>query len=516
MKADRDRRIIGFVFIMLLAVSGVVYAAIPQNTLRHNAGIVFPTVNATQGYYVGANQIIDAARAAAFVTLDTGQGANELYDMDQNVLTTSDVNFSSVEADDLYVRGSYNVTQLAMYPQQPASYIIWRDGSTYYAKNGTTGAIDYSGADAATVIQAALNALHPTYGGTVYIAPGIYLIYQPLVMPICPFILRGGSIGATAGVEGTCLKLADGAECEIIQLSVWSSFSLITDLYLDGNRDNQVGDHYVIHAVDAGARDTWLQRLFIRFGSNTVVYVESPLAAIWNMWIDNVMVENNDYGAFKFVATEPITRSWIINCFVYSSSPSVLLHGANCLGVGVSDGYFLSRIELFSCQHCRIVDNTIDVPTSFGVSINGNALDTIISDNTFPNLLGTGTYAITIVAGDYLNIRGNDVRSYATPFDITAGQNTHGIINSNIGYITENSGTATLWNLTSSITVPHDLSYTPTAGDISVTPITNLSNCTQYWFDTIGAANFVIHVGDAGAEKNTAANIVFAWSVDRH
>jgi len=41
---------------------------------------------------------------------------------------------------------------------ETASYVIFKDGSYYYAKNGTTGAIDYSGVVASTVIQDAVNA----------------------------------------------------------------------------------------------------------------------------------------------------------------------------------------------------------------------------------------------------------------------------------------------------------------------------------------------------------------------
>ena len=39
-----------------------------------------------------------AGGAATFTTVDTGQGANELYDMDQNVKTDSDVKFSNITA----------------------------------------------------------------------------------------------------------------------------------------------------------------------------------------------------------------------------------------------------------------------------------------------------------------------------------------------------------------------------------------------------------------------------------
>ena len=41
-----------------------------------------------------------------------------------------------------------------------ASYIVWKSGSTYYAKNGATGAVEYSGSNAGTVIR---NALAATY-----------------------------------------------------------------------------------------------------------------------------------------------------------------------------------------------------------------------------------------------------------------------------------------------------------------------------------------------------------------
>ncbi len=63
-----------------------------------------------------------------------------------------------------WVRGNADTTWFRKGEETEASYIIWSDGltpSTYYAKNGTTGAIDFSGTDAATVIQTTINALTP-------------------------------------------------------------------------------------------------------------------------------------------------------------------------------------------------------------------------------------------------------------------------------------------------------------------------------------------------------------------
>lgn len=61
-------------------------------------------------------------------------------------------------------------------PAQNATYVIFKVGSTYYARHGTDGTIDYSGANAATVIQAAIDALSATYGGKIQIKKGLYTI----------------------------------------------------------------------------------------------------------------------------------------------------------------------------------------------------------------------------------------------------------------------------------------------------------------------------------------------------
>ena len=43
------------------------------------------------------DQVVSTTSAVIFTTVDTGQGANELYDMDQNVLTTSAVTFATID-----------------------------------------------------------------------------------------------------------------------------------------------------------------------------------------------------------------------------------------------------------------------------------------------------------------------------------------------------------------------------------------------------------------------------------
>jgi len=64
-------------------------------------------------------------------------------------------------------------------PAQSASYVIFKDGSTYKARNGTDGTIDYSGTNAATVINAAIDAA--PLCGTVY-AQGQTTLIDPITV----------------------------------------------------------------------------------------------------------------------------------------------------------------------------------------------------------------------------------------------------------------------------------------------------------------------------------------------
>jgi hypothetical protein len=78
----------------------------------------------------------------------------------------------------------------------PFYYYIFKDGTNYYAKNGLTSAIDYSGSVADVVIQSAITAvLATTNGGVIELGPHNFPIITPLDYPTStgpkPLILRG-------------------------------------------------------------------------------------------------------------------------------------------------------------------------------------------------------------------------------------------------------------------------------------------------------------------------------------
>lgn len=60
---------------------------------------------------------------------------------------------------------------------ETASYIIFKDGSTYYARNGTTGSIDYSGIIASTLIKNVIS--NCSNGDKIYFKKGTYVLTDP-------------------------------------------------------------------------------------------------------------------------------------------------------------------------------------------------------------------------------------------------------------------------------------------------------------------------------------------------
>jgi len=129
--------------------------------------------------------------------------------------------------------------------EKPASYIIRKNGSYYEAINGSTGKIDYggannaggvSGSDAAAVIQQAINVL--AEGGTIFIKSGTYVINSKI--SLAPRIHLIGEGWATILQAGTDLNdhildfSPEGAQAVVDVI--------ISHLKIDGNKDNQTSE----------------------------------------------------------------------------------------------------------------------------------------------------------------------------------------------------------------------------------------------------------------------------------
>lgn len=79
----------------------------------------------------------------------------------------------------------------------------------------------------------------------------------------------------------------------------------------------------------------------------------------------------------------------------------------------------------------------------------------------------------------------------------------------NAGYVTENTGTATVASGQTLVSVTHGLSITPAAEKIKITPTNSLGSAAKFWIGSISSSTFQINVNvDPGATTAT-----FAWQI---
>ena len=294
--------------------------AVPANTLN-NLGHNAPYFLSENGYSVGANEVISSLRAATFTTLNTGQGDYELYAMDQDVDSTADPVFASVDAD-LYRLSTGDVTDILEYPQTEASYIIWVDNSTgtpaYYAKNGATGAIDYSGSVFSTIFQNSHDNCGD--GGVIEIKTGLYIVTKTLNVTKHGMIIRSESMwrgpASSGDVQVTGLKLAAntdmfniiGRKCLLEKLcldGVKTVFTTNTNdgisTAIDGSLDLHINDVYIFSFAGMGIRFTGgassFTNVYIEYCGRMGLYVNSP-SGTRNSWIGGGCYANGEHGIY--------------------------------------------------------------------------------------------------------------------------------------------------------------------------------------------------------------------------
>lgn len=139
-------------------------------------------LNATGSWYRGTTNLTDRLLgtwgALIADTLDTGQGAYELYDMDQNVKTTDKVTFANISADGVDVDwvdlGGVNRTTWpsggggGASEEYPYTYLVFINATATYAISGDTGQIEFQNADSDVVLNSstASDGLIIVKGGT--------------------------------------------------------------------------------------------------------------------------------------------------------------------------------------------------------------------------------------------------------------------------------------------------------------------------------------------------------------
>jgi len=453
----------------------------------------------------------------------------------------------------------------------PASYVVWKDGSTYRAECLLKGGTDYSGTDAATVIQAAIDALS-TVGGRILIKSGEYTISTTLR-------IRSNIHLKGEGKEVTILKAASGLNDNLME-----NYNIDTSPLMDENiiiehltLDHQGSSQTSGSTLALRVKNSILRNCKVMNGYNFTVY--------WTGWRtdpltyaeENVIENNIIYGAgasdqfggglFKrcYIAgnvfdggggsggfvNRLITESVIVGNVVKNQSGAgiSLETGTKNIvignvvvdndGTGISapttddgDPYYnlVEENIVLRCkygisigQEAIVIGNRVEENEAAGIValsysiVKGNIVKNNGQDDTvnaiyrvgirLPNSVHcivkgnlvfddqtTKTQQYGIWEGgtaDYNQIKNNDVFGNDVSQIVKVGANS--VVTGNIGFVTENSGTATISSSTY-VDVTHGLAGTPTT--INVTPAT--SGTGDWYLSNIGDTTFRINVANSG------------------
>jgi len=161
-----------------------------------------------------------------------------------------------------------------------SSFLIWRDGSTYYAKNGSTGAIQYFGTNATTVINNAISSI-PT-GGLVFLRDATYNIDGTIN------VVEKLNINIIGESWETKINLTQNSNTDMMKI-INSNFTTIKSIYLQGNRDSQTsGRGIVVH----NSERVLIERCLFYEIKQTAIYIygTAPRSSL-QPWISKNYIE---------------------------------------------------------------------------------------------------------------------------------------------------------------------------------------------------------------------------------
>jgi len=429
---------------------------------------------------------------------------------------------------------------------QPFSFLIMKLDSLIIAQD-ELGRIRFSGTDASAVIQSALNAL--TNGGIVFIRKGTYTVNSQITIKYSKITLIGEEgVKLYCPFAGTKLWVNGGlTDVRISNLTLDCAKQSGNAVYVAGDTLNRVRrftiDHckiynaYPLNGIDA----TWTYESKYLF--NHIEGCDGGLAVAHggqnNIILGNILKDNTHGFLFQdgdgSIIVGNINMDGGHGFRMYSMNECVLAD--NISWEGEHNGIYLLSSHNNLISNNKLYGNWrggILIENSNRNLIQGN----VLRNNTSGGLLYiyeirlTGSSSRNIVRGNYIFTDHPTWRAdygieeepgattdyniieenYIEGVDVagirTIGANTK--VRRNIGYVTENSGTATFSGdgTTTSFTIPHGLASTPTVVKLEAKSADAAGD--KYW--TADATNITVTFltpPPAGTD-----NVVLSWKAE--
>ena len=358
---------------IILAFVGILFASIFLSTETFAQGMDFHKYYRTIPDEIGGLYIAKGSQSVNMLQLQYLQVGRC---SDKQILTFQDSN------------STWICTEDARHENEPTSYLIYQSGNTIYAKSVKPGLVDFSGTDAKTVMQNAINAL--TEGGKVFLNNGTYIMSGKL-------LLRS-NIDLEGESWSTILKLGDHIDTNVIDTDLSGISNLVVrNIQIDGNKANQDAPHY----PDSN-----------RIGIELLQTIDTT--------INHVYVHDTDGMGISFSATgNKAEHHWLVNSYVKNPNGDCYYFGGtkSVLSNSMCEGHRDYGIVIARCKFCVVTNSTTigDVSSSSKNrnGIYGNGMGTDRSTNN------TAIIGNTIINSPHFGIGGSNIG----PPDMYSGSN---------------------------------------------------------------------------------------------
>ncbi len=277
-----------------------------------------------------------------------------------------------------------------------ASYVLWREGVTYYAKNGSTGVIDYTSSNASEILSNVVAS-----NTRLYLRAGIYQAAQYNLIENVANLTIEGELGAI-------IRMADSLTYAHGFRIINSAHVTIRNLAIDGNKaggstygygidylNSTYGRFEDLHLYDM------IDAAFQIEGSNNTVIQHCLIENIGSAVGHDTAIRFAGYGAGSHNNTA--ANNVIRNCGEHGIKSYNLSTNNTITGNTI---YNVSREGIQVSYRCIVTANRITKTGWNGLLLTGS--DNIVTDNIIDNA-GTNGIIIYATAGNIVS--GNTIRN---------------------------------------------------------------------------------------------------------
>jgi hypothetical protein len=370
---------------------------------------------------------------------------------------------------------------------EPYSYIISTDGTKYWAKNGTTGQIDFQSTNFSSVFQSVISSLpafnYPFGGGSVFLKYGVYETNNTLIVDR-PLTLVGEN-----RFDMTCIRAAAGLNDRLFVAN--NTYHLtISNLVFEGNYTRESGGDYLVFIY--GGYPV-LENVYVMRSHGTGLYINAQDVHCYNVYCEFCL--NNGWEIHSSQNFQ------LYSCTAWSNSNSgMLIYGARGTIVAprimqnVGGTWHNAGLYFYQADNWQVLGGYVQWNNGSGIDLYNStniAIDDVnirdnsqLTNNTYDGVIIRNSNYTSIEGCKIYSTGGSKIQKYAveeqgtSTSNIITGNTIYGNgggvvrvgsatkVNNNIGFVTENSGSAE--GCVNGTWIAHGLAGAPN-GEVSLT-----------------------------------------------